>query len=428
MTTQQRQVVIVGAGFAGVTAAAELAAKNVDVLLIDKNNYHQFQPLIYQVATAQIAVADVARPLRAQFHGKQTVKVKTAEITSIDPQKRSVTTADNITYIGETLLIATGAEANFFGVSGAAEHAFPLYSVDDAARLRSRFLGALDAADRDEAYIDQGALNVVVVGAGATGVETAGAVAESLHHVVPTYLPDELAGAAKVYLVDMLSTVLPPFSEKSRSYAKSRLNAAGVDVRLGSGVSEVRKDGVTLADGTEITSRTVVWAGGLRATSLLSDAGLPVGKGGRVDVRPDLTVPGFDGVYALGDAANMPGKDGNPLPQLGSVAQQSGAWAARNVHADITGDRRTPFAYRDKGIMAMVGRGAAVAEIGRARRTITGPVAFLAWLAVHVALLSGPREKIGAVISWLWDYCTSRRPEITVDRPDAYEIDWEGKS
>jgi NADH dehydrogenase len=421
---ETHEVVIVGAGFAGVSAARELARHGVDVLLIDRNNYHQFQPLIYQVATAQLANRDVARPLRATFRRNRNIKVATADVARIDPAQRTVTTADGLTFGGRVLVVATGAEVNFFGIKGAEEHAFPLYTVDDAARLRSRFLGALDAADRDRRYVEKGALNVVIVGAGPTGVETAGAVAESMRQVVPNYLSEDLARAGKVYLVDMLPDVLTAFSEKSRKYAAKRLRDAGVELKLGVSVTEVRKDGVLLEDGTFIRSRTVVWAGGLKARGLLRDSGVPQGKGGRVDVGSDLTVPGYEGVYALGDSANITDRKGQRLPQLASVAQQSGKWAARNILADLRGGTRTPFSYRDKGIMAMIGRGASVAELGTKRWQIAGPLAFLSWLAVHAVLLSGVRERIGAVVSWFWDYGTNRRPQILVDRPDAYEIDW----
>lgn len=418
------EVVIVGAGFAGLSAARGLAARGVDVLLVDKNNYHQFQPLIYQVATAQIANRDVARPLRAIFRRDRRVRVTTAEVTAVGAKARTVTTADGLTYQGKVLVIAAGAEVNFFGIPGAAEHAFPLYSLNDAARLRSRFLGALDAADRDRRYVDRGALNVVVVGGGPTGVETAGAVAESMAHVVPAYLSADLARSGKVYLVDMLPDLLMPFSEKSRAYAAERLRAAGVELRLGVSVTEVRKDGVKLEDGSFIPSRTVVWAGGLKGRSLLEGSGIPQGKGGRIDVEPELTVPGLDGVYALGDTANITDGAGRRLPQLGSVAQQAGQHVVHNIVADLRGGQRKPFVYTDKGIMAMIGRGAAIAELGSKHRSFTGPPAFLAWLAVHVVLLSGIRERIGAVGNWLWDYCTRTRPQIVVDRPDAYEIDW----
>jgi NADH dehydrogenase len=186
----------------------------------------------------------------------------------------------------------------------------------------------------------------------------------------------------------------------------------------------VAKDGVTLADGTKIPSRVVVWAGGLKACPMLATSGLPQGKGGRIDVAPDLTAPGFDGVYVLGDAANIVDARGDHLPQLGSVAQQAGKWAARNIKADLAGTPREPFHYLDKGIMAMVGRGAAVAEVGAKRHQLQGPLAFAAWLGVHAVLLSGARERIGAFFSWGWDYFTHSRPQIVVDRPDAYAIGW----
>ena len=390
---------IVGAGFAGIAAATQLAQDGVDVLLIDKNNYHQFQPLLYQVATAQISVSDVARPLRGIFRKQKHVRVKTAEVASVDPGSRTVTTVDGSTYQGKILVLASGAEANFFDTPGAKEHTYPLYSVDDAAKLASRMLGALDSADSVPHQVGDGGLNVVIVGGGPTGVETAGAIAESVKYVVSEYFSPEFAECCKVYLVDMVPTVLAPFSEKSQKYAKKQLAKMGVQLKLGVGVSKVSKNGVTLADGTTIPSRVVIWAGGLKAGKMLATSGLPQGKGGRIDVATDLTAPGFPGVYVLGDAANITDIKGRHLPQLGSVAQQSGKWVARNIKADLAGTPREPFRYLDKGIMAMVGRGAAVAEIGAKRRQLQGPLAFASWLGVHAVLLSGIRERMGAFFS-----------------------------
>ncbi|WP_127783072.1 NAD(P)/FAD-dependent oxidoreductase [Rhodococcus sp. X156] len=420
----KHDVVIVGAGFAGIAAAERLSRAGVRVLLLDKNNYHQFQPLLYQVATAQISVADVARPLRGIFRGNKLVDVKTAEVASVNPTDRSVTTVDGMTYRGTILVLAAGAEANFFNTPGAKEHTFPLYSVDDAARLASRMLGALDSADSLPHMVDEGGLNVVVVGGGPTGVETAGAIAESIKYVVSEYFTPEFADICSVYLVDMIPTVLAPFTDKSQKYTKKKLAEIGVKLRLGVGVAEVAPDRVTLADGTVIPCRVVVWAGGLKAGELLTSSGLPQGKGGRIDVNPDLTAPGFDGVYVLGDAANITDAKGNHLPQLGSVAQQAGKWAAKNILADLAGRPREPFHYLDKGIMAMVGRGAAVAEVGVKRRQLQGPIAFAAWLGVHAVLLSGARERLGAFLSWGWDYFTHSRPQIVVYRPDAYASGW----
>ncbi|GAB4098318.1 NAD(P)/FAD-dependent oxidoreductase [Sinomonas halotolerans] len=406
-------VIVVGGGFAGVTAARELARKGVRVLLIDRNPYHQFQPLLYQAATVQLGVSEVARPLRDIFRGERKVRVVVAEVTGVDPRAKTVTTADGGTYSAGHLVIAAGAEANFFNTPGAEENGFPLYSVEDAVDLGSAFVAALDEADRG-AY--DGELHVVVIGGGPTGVETAGAVAETIKYVIPDYFSPELAGRCHAHLVDMLPNVLNAFADRSKEYAQRNLERMGVQVHLGVGVSEVTREKVVLADGTEIPARITVWAGGLKASPLIAAAGLPQGRGGRVDVDPDLTVPGFEGVYVLGDAANMTDARGDRLPQLGSCAQQAGKWAARNILADRAGRPREPFKYVDKGYMAMVGRGSAVAEIGRKRMLMTGPLAFLAWLGVHVVLLSGGLQKLRALVSWPSGFISHRRSYVLLPR------------
>lgn len=412
--TISKDVIVLGGGFAGVAAAQHLADKGTEVLLIDKNNYHQFQPLHYQIANAQIGVSEVARPLRAIFRRHPEVRVLVSEVASIDPVAKTVTLADGRVCQAKILVVAVGAEANFFGIPGAEEHTYPMYTLDDALQLGAQMVTELDHADAEATLDTRPPLDLVVVGGGATGVELAGAVADNLGSVVTKMFSADFARSTKVHLVDMAPTVLGPFSEKSQQYARDHLTELGIELRLGVGVTEVTPDGVTLADGSKIPATIIVWAGGLKASRLISESGMPQGKGGRVDVHYDLTVPGFPGVYVLGDSANITDKKGRALPQLGSVAQQSGKWAAHNIHADLAGEAREPFPYVDKGIMAMIGRGAAVAEVGPNRRQIQGPLAFLAWLVVHVALLSGVWQRVGALASWAVSYATPNRPQVVV--------------
>ena len=408
------QVIVIGAGFAGIAAAKELGGKGVRVLLIDSNNYHQFQPLLYQVATSQIGVSAIARPIRSVFRRLRNVRVLTADVAAIDAGNHTVTTAEGDTFRAQVLVIAVGAVPNFFNTPGAEEHAFPLYSVTDATRLGTSVTRLLDRADREPGS----AVDMVVVGGGPTGVETAGALAENIKFVVTKYFSPELAARCRVHLVDMVPTVLTMFSSKSQEYTRQRLTKIGVQLHMGVGVTEVRADGVTLADGTDIPGGIVVWAGGLKAGDLIAGSGLPQGKGGRIDVHTDLTAPGSEGIYVIGDAANITDSTGAKLPQLGSVAQQAGKWAARNVYADLNGGTRQPFHYTDKGYMAMIGRGAAVAELGRKRVQLQGALAFMSWLLVHLALLSGFQQKVRALFSWLNGYVLHSPAQVVIGGPD----------
>ncbi len=419
-------VLVIGGGFAGVACAKALAKHGVRVTVVDRHNYTQFQPMLYQLATGQIATLGVARPLRGVLFKSRTVDVKMAEVTEVDPRAKLATCADGTTFAADYVVLAMGSAPNFFGTPGAEAESFPLYAVADAQRLRSRILAVFEDADRNPKLLDQGALNFVIVGAGATGVETAGALADSVNEVVPKAIPDLATDSARIYVVDPADVVLAPFSDKAHSYARKALEKKGVQLILGAKVTEVRPDRVVLSDGRDILTRTVVWAGGIRGAELAGHTGITQGRGGRIDVNPDLTVEGFPGVYALGDVANTPGPDGEAFPQLGSVALQAGRWAAKNIVADIEGKPRTPFKYRDKGIMAMIGKNAAVAEIGSKRRELHGPIAFASWLGVHAALLTGFRERSEAIRSWLWDYFTKRRASSIIDRPDAARIHWDG--
>jgi NADH:ubiquinone reductase (H+-translocating) len=420
-----RHVVIVGGGFAGLGCAQRLAAHDdVSITLIDRNNYHQFQPLLYQVATSQLAPADVANSLRTVFAEQRNVDTQLAEVTAVDPAERTVTTADGAQWRADALVLAAGSQPNFFGTPGAAENSFPLYSLDDATRLRSRILGLFEQVDRDAELIKRGALNFVVVGGGPTGVEVAGALADMINVTVPVEYRHLNAAATHIYLLDYGDALLKPFSAEAHDYVARVLRDKHVDIHLGTGVKEVASGHALLSDGSVIPTRCVVWGGGIKAAAVAADGGLAVGRGGRVDVQPDLTVPDSLGVYAVGDVANIPGEDGHALPQLGSVALQSGHAAAENILADFAGKPHKEFAYRDKGIMAMIGHGAAIAEVGKNHHEIHGQLAHMAWLGVHAGLMIGARVKLEAVIDWSWDRFSKTGGPHVLDRGDAADIDW----
>jgi NADH dehydrogenase len=423
----QTHVVIVGGGFAGLGCARGLAGEDaVRVTLIDQHNYHQFQPLLYQVATSQLAATSIASSLRKAFHEYANVDVKLGEVTKVDVSSHSVQTAEGESVEGDVLVLAAGAQANFFNTPGAAVHAFPLYSLTDAERLRTRMLTVFEDADRDPGLIDKGALNFVIVGAGATGTELAGAMADMINETMPEEYRDLAVERATVEVVDLGHVVLGGFSDRAHKYASKVLQERGVKLRLGTGVKEVTADHVLLSDGSVIKTRCVAWAGGLMAAAPAAASGLAQGRGGRIDVRSDLTVDGVPGVFVVGDMANIEGPDGQLFPQLGSVALQSGTCVAENILADLRGEPLKTFHYKDKGIMAMIGRGAAVAEVGKHRHELHGSIAFAAWLGVHAALMSGVRNRIEAFVDWGWDYFSKTRgPQVLDRRSAAAHIDWD---
>src|SRR4051794_25734574 len=313
--SDELHVVVVGGGFAGVGCVRKLAKHdNVHVTLIDRNNYHQFQPLLYQVATSQLAPADVAFSLRKLFHDHPNVDVKMADVASIDPTTHTVATTDGQSYSGDAIVLAAGSQPNFFRTPGAAEHAFPLSSLDDAERLRSRIIGVFEDADCNPALLDQGALNFVIVGGGPTGVEMAGALADMIADTMTVEYRDLAVSAARVHIVDLGHALLGPFSEHAHDYVAKVLGRKGVHTHLEVAVTEVGPGHVTLADGTTIRTRCVVWGGGIMAPPLAGTSGVPQGRGGRLDVLEDLTVDGFPGVYAIGDVANIPSPDGHSHP------------------------------------------------------------------------------------------------------------------
>jgi NADH:ubiquinone reductase (H+-translocating) len=395
-------VLVLGGGLAGVACAQKLGDEGVDVTLVDRNDYHQFQPLLYQVASSQLPAEDIARPHRAIFAAHPSVTLVTSDVSQAKLSERSLVLSDGEVLTGSHLVMAAGARPNFFGVPGAAEHAFPLYSVADAERLRLHLQQQLQDALEGGAS-EPGAIDVVVVGGGPTGVETTGALAELMQALQAT---GSLESVGQITIVDRSPMLLGQFSDKAHEYALRKLTEAGANVKLEVGVTAVHPDRVEFDDDTTIPARTVVWGGGESGSAVAQTAGPVLGRGGRLDVRPDLTIDGYPGVYAVGDVANIPSGDESAptLPQLGSVAQQSGRWAADNILRELRHQPTKPFKYKDKGIMAMIGRNAAVAEVGKHRHQVEGPLAFSAWLGVHAMLLSGTHSKADAFLTWAWDY------------------------
>jgi NADH dehydrogenase len=416
------RVIVVGGGFAGIACARALAKHDdVDVTLIDKNDYHQFQPLLYQVATSMLAARDIAYPLRriaAEYDG---FTAKRGEVTAVDPVAKTVTTDTGETYAADYIVLAAGSQPNFFKTPGA-EHAFPLYSLEDADRLRTRIIQAFEEADRDPSRVDEGAIDFVIVGGGPTGVEVAGALSEMINTTMVHEFP-ALAPKARVRIVNHGGSLLAMFADKGHAYTARILEKDNVDLRLGVGVTEIGPGHVTLSDGSSIKTRCVVWGGGLMAAPVASASGLPQGKGGRIDVGPDFRIKGFPGMLAIGDIANIPEKDDKTYPQLGSVALQSGSAAAKTILADRQGHEPKPFSYLDKGTMAMIGRGSAIAQVKGVE--LHGKLAFAAWLGVHAALMTGGSNRVDAFKSWAEDFFGSERAPQALDRSGTARMQWE---
>jgi NADH dehydrogenase len=408
-------VVIVGAGFGGLEVAEHLAHVPVEVTLIDRHNYHTFQPLLYQVATSLLNAEDVGAPVRSMFRHQDNVTFRMATVSGVDVAGRIIRLEDGSQIGYDYLVLAGGATVNYFNTPGAVEHAFPLYTLMNAVKLRNQILDRFEAADRNPSLIPDGALNFVVVGAGPTGVETAGALADLFYNLLPQDYHQLATEKARVIIVEMAKEVLVPFKEDLRTYAKDELEERRVEVRLGQAVAEVGANFVRLKSGEEIKAHTLIWAAGVRANPLADVTGLPQGRGGRIKLNPDLGVPDHPEIFVVGDMGEV-ASDGQVLPQLGSVAMQSGQHVGRQIARRLNGEPTQPFKYWDKGFMATIGRGAAVVEFPN-KRTLHGHLAYFAWLGVHLTLLSGIRNRIEVLWNWSWSALTHDRAARIIIQP-----------
>ena len=413
------RVLILGGGFAGVGAARKLTKADVDVVVVDRHDYHTFKPLLYQLATGLLEDAGVGHSLRDLLHGQANASVHQATVAAIDLVAREVR-FEEMGLVGyDYLVLALGAEVNFFGTDGAAEHSLPLYTLPDAVRLKQHVLGRWEAADRDPALVEDGALNVVVVGGGPTGIETAGALAELYRANFARDYRNLPQTKARIILVEGGEDLFPMFKPELREYARRALEARSVEVMTGTRVVRVSQTRVGLQSGGELRAHTLVWGAGLQGSRLVRSMGIELTPGNRIPAGPQLDVPGHPEVYATGDiAAITDAKSGQLLPQLGSVALQSGEHAGETIARRIAGKPTKPFAYRDKGTMATIGRGSAVVQM-LGGRTMKGRKAQLAWGTVHLALLPTNEDRAKAVVDWSGAMLTHQRVgRITVSTDD----------
>ena len=411
-------VVVIGAGFGGLAAAKRLEGEAVDVTLIDRHNYHSFQPLLYQVATAGLNAADVGYVIRGMFRRQKQVLFRKGQVIGVDWIAEQVQLRDEPPMDYDHLIIAAGSATNYFGVPGAAEYGFPLYGLEDAVRVRNHLLSLFEAAEARPDLLDDGILNLVIVGGGPTGVEVAGAMAELVDKVLRDDYHDLDVRRARVVLIEQAPHLLAPFSPHSQRYARKVLEARGVEVRLDTVVTAIGPDHLDFADGTRMATRLVVWAAGVRAATLADDLESTQGRGGRITVAADLSIPGHPNAYAIGDVADIDDGSGGRLPQLAQVAIQGGAHAADQVLATIARRPHQAFRYHDKGTMATIGRRAAVAELPQGVH-LTGTVAWLAWLVLHLVYLLGVRNRVSVFLNWAWNYFTWDRGPRLILRPEV---------
>jgi NADH dehydrogenase len=412
------QIVIVGAGFGGLSAAAGLAGAGADVTVVDRRNYHLFQPLLYQVATAGLSPAQIAQPIRSILRRAPNVRVLLGKVTGVDKQRRTVAVEDR-TLAYDYLVLATGATHAYFGHDDWERVAPGLKTIDDATAIRRRILVAFEQAEAIDAHeARRRLLTFVVIGGGPTGVEMAGAIAELAKVALRHDFRDIDPGEARIVLVEAGPRVLAAFPPGLSEKAQKSLERLGVEVRLGTPVTECDEGGVMIGS-ERLEAATIIWAAGVAASSAATWLGIDKDRVGRIAVGPDLTVPGHPEIFCIGDTAQAKAADGQPLPGLAPVAKQQGAYVARTLRARFAGKPvPAPFRYRDFGTLATIGRRAAVADFGWIR--FSGTFAWLLWCVVHVLYLIGFKNRLVVMLDWLWSYVTFQSGARLITGPSSH--------
>jgi NADH:ubiquinone reductase (H+-translocating) len=415
-------IVIIGGGFAGLSAARKLAKAPVRITLIDRTNHHLFQPLLYQVATAVLNPADITVPIRWLLRHQTNATVIMAEVDTIDVTAHTLTLdAGTSTVEWDYLLVASGARHAYFGHPEWEAHAPGLKSIEDALEMRRRFLLSLEAAERTSAEVERNALmTFVIIGGGPTGVELAGMIPEITKHAMKDDFRRINPANARVILVESSAEVLDHLPLPLAQRARRDLESLGVEVRCNTKVTDVDDDGVTLTNGERILAHTVFWGAGNQASPLAKLLGAPVDRGGRVIVEADLSVPGSRTVFAIGDIAAVTKADGKPIPAVAPAANQMGEHAARSILDDLAARPRKPFAYFNKGDLATIGRHRAVAVVGKLQ--MQGYVAWLAWLFIHILYLAGFRNRVTVFVQWAYQYFTYQRGVRLITGTTAHRL------
>jgi NADH dehydrogenase len=411
--TEPARVVVVGGGFGGLTCARALARAKVDLTLVDRQNHHLFQPLLYQVVMAGLAPSEIAAPIRSILRKQRNVLVLLDEVVGVELEARRLLLLEGAPLSYDYLVLAPGARTHYFGHESWAHYAPGLKSLDDAVEIRRRVLLAFEAAER-EADPEQRSrlLNFVVIGGGPTGVELAGAIAELGRYALSRDFRRVRPSETRVLLIEGGPRVLPSFDAELSERTVLQLSELGVHVRTGALVERIGPDGLTLRSGEVIGASTILWAAGVASSPLLAALGAELDRGGRVKVEPDCSIKGCPEVFVIGDAAYLLGEDGKPLPGVSPTAMQMGRYVAGLIAREVrqgaaSAGQRPPFKYRDKGSMATIGRSRAIAQLGALK--LSGFLAWLAWLVVHIWYLIGFRNRLLVFFDWAWSYFTYRR-------------------
>lgn len=416
----EHRVVVVGGGFGGLSTVRGLKRAPVQVTLIDRRNHHLFQPLLYQVATTVLATSEIAWPIRHLFRNRPEVRTLLGEVTGVDMDRRAVQLASGVRIPYDTLVLATGSTHAYFGHDEWAVFAPGLKTLEDATTIRRRILLAFEQAElEDDPERRAALLTFVIIGAGPTGVELAGTIAELAHETLKGEFRSFDTDRARVLLVEAGPRILSAFTEKLAAYAQRKLEELGVEVLLGEAVTECSVEGVRIGD-TFVPSRTLVWAAGVQASPAGRWLDAPTDRAGRVTVEPDLTVPGRPEIFVVGDTAAVTAPDGKPVPGIAPAAKQQGRYVAGVIAARLAGrPAPAPFAYRDQGNLATIGKRAAIIDFGRIK--LRGAIAWWLWGIAHIYFLIGVRSRFSVAWNWLWIYLRGHRSARLITQRDMNE-------